>query len=108
MSALSTLYSIVYSIAIGGLFVYLFIFVYDLFYGEKKEKQLKKIHKYFRNDTIKKIDLMEHEPKKFTRYNVVTENGLQKIKMKPGYKVVKIVAKKDSGKVEKRKLFRNK
>jgi hypothetical protein len=91
---LTTLYSIVTSIIIGCIFIYLFKFTYDLLYGEKKEKQIKKIHKYFRNETIKDIKLTEHEPRKFTRYTIVTSNGTQKIKMKPGYKVVKMVAPK--------------
>lgn len=106
MSLLSIFYSTIYSLLIGGLFVLLFIFAYDLLYGEKQKKQIRKIHKYFRNETVKKVDLMEHEPKKFTRYNVVTGNGIQKIKMKPGYKVVKIVSKKkDDSKKDKQKLF---
>lgn len=100
-----SLFSIFYAIIIGGIFIYLFKFVYDIFYGEKPEKQLRKINKYFNKETIKKINRIGHEPKKSTRYDVITESGTIKIKIKPGYKIVKIVAKKDK---EKRKLFSKK
>jgi hypothetical protein len=96
MSSLSAIYSLLYTLAIGGLFVYLFILTYDLLYGEKHEKQIKKIHKYFRNESVSKIDMLEHQPKKFTIYQVTTESEKKKIKMKPGYKVVKLVAKKNN------------
>ncbi|XJZ25757.1 hypothetical protein ACF5W4_10070 [Bacillota bacterium Lsc_1132] len=102
---MSILYSLLYTVIIGGIFIYLFKFVYDFFYGEKHEKQLRKINKYFRNETIKKINCLEHEPKKFTRYDVVTSTGTIKIKVKPGYKIVKIVPKK---KKEKGKFFSKK
>jgi hypothetical protein len=95
MSSLSTVYSLLYSLAIGGLFIYLFIFTYDLLYGEKHVKQIKKIHKYFRNESVSKIDMLEHQPKKFTIYQVTTQTEKKKIKIKPGYKVVKLVAKKN-------------
>jgi hypothetical protein len=72
----------------------LFIFAYDFLYGEKKEKQERKIIKHFRKETIKKIDLLEHQPRKFTLYKVETNNGTKKVKLKPGYKVVNIVKKK--------------
>ena len=91
---MNVLSSLLYSIIIGFIFVYLCIFAYDLLYGEKKEKQIRKIHKYLRKETIKKIDLLEHEPKKFTLYQVKTDKETKKIKLKPGYKVVKMVAKK--------------
>ncbi|WML44470.1 hypothetical protein [Neobacillus sp. PS3-40] len=91
---MSILYSLFYSLAIGCLFVYLFIYTYDFFYGEKHEKQLKKIYKYFRSETITKVDILEHDPKKFTIYQVVTDTGKKKIKIKPGYKIIKLVAKK--------------
>lgn len=93
-SPLTYLYSLLYTIVIGGLFIYLFLFVYDLFNGEKPERQIRKIHKYFKNETIKKIDMLEHEPKKFTIYQITFENEKKKIKMKPGYKVIKLVPKK--------------
>jgi flagellar biosynthesis component FlhA len=98
MSTLSFLYSAFYTIIIGAVFIYLFIFAYDLFYGEKREKQSKKIHKYFKNETIQKIDMLEHQPRKFTMYQVTTNNGTKKIKLKPGYKVVKMVSKKNDSK----------
>jgi hypothetical protein len=94
MYLVSALTSILYTIIIGGVFVSLCIFAYDLLYGEKQEKQIRKIHKYFRNETIKKIDKLEHEPKKFTLYQVKTDKETKRIKLKPGYKVVKMVAKK--------------
>src|SRR3954466_11422093 len=98
MSTLSFLYSAFYTIIIGAVFIYLFIFAYDLFYGEKREKQSKKIHKYFKNETIQKIDMLEHQPRKFTMYQVTTNNGTKRIKLKPGYKVVKMVSKKNDSK----------
>jgi flagellar biosynthesis component FlhA len=98
MSTLSFLYSAFYTIIIGAVFIYLFIFAYDLFYGEKREKQSKKIHKYFKNETIQKIDMLEHQPRKFTMYQVTTNKGTKKIKLKPGYKVVKMVSKKNDSK----------
>jgi hypothetical protein len=91
---LSFVFSLIYTVIIGGVFVYLFIFAYDVLYGEKHEKQTRKIRNYFRKETIKKIDMLEHQPRKFTMYQVVTDKGTQKIKLKPGYKVVKIVKKK--------------
>jgi flagellar biosynthesis component FlhA len=98
MSTLSFLYSAFYTIIIGAVFIYLIIFAYDLLYGEKREKQSKKIHKYFKNETIQKIDMLEHQPRKFTMYQVTTNNGTKKIKLKPGYKVVKMVSKKNDSK----------
>ncbi|MFL6561252.1 MAG: hypothetical protein ACJ8MO_34740 [Bacillus sp. (in: firmicutes)] len=95
---MSFLYSAFYTIIIGAVFIYLFIFAYDLLYGEKREKQSKKIHKYFKNETIQKIDMLEHQPRKFTMYQVTTNNGTKKIKLKPGYKVVKMVSKKNDSK----------
>lgn len=92
--ALSNLLSIIDSIIVGGIFVYVFIFVYDLFYGEKPEKQMKKIRQYFRKEAIKKIDMLKREPKKYTTYQITLEKEKIRIKMKPGYKVVKLVAKK--------------
>lgn len=93
---MSFLYSLLYTVIIGGVFVYLFIFAYDFLYGEKKEKQERKIYKHFRKETIKKIDLLEHQPRKFTLYKVETNNGTKKVKLKPGYKVVNIVKKKSN------------
>lgn len=87
------LYSLLYTVIMGGIFVSLCMMTYDFLYGEKKEKQIRKIQRYFQKENIKKIDLIEHEPKKFTRYHVITDKGTQKIKVKPGYKIVKIVAK---------------
>lgn len=75
------------------MFIYLFIVAYDFLYGEKHEKQNKKILKYFRKETIKKIDMLEHQPRKFTMYQVITNNGTKKVKIKPGYKVINMVAK---------------
>jgi hypothetical protein len=93
VSHLSFLYSVLYTLSIGAVFIFLLILAYDFLYGEKSEKQTKKIHKYFRKETIKKIDRMEHHPRKFTMYLVTTNNGVKKIKMKPGYKVINMVSK---------------
>jgi len=89
-------------IMIGAVFIFIFIYVYDLLYGEKPEKQIKKIHKHFSKETIKKIDKLEVEPRKYTLYQVTTENGQKKVKLKPGYKVVNIVAKKENKKKQKK------
>jgi hypothetical protein len=97
-TTLSFFYSALYTLIIGAVFIYLFIFAYDFLYGEKPEKQTKKIHKHFRKDTIKKIDMLEHQPRKFTLYQVLTNNGTKKIKIKPGYKVIKIVSKQQNKK----------
>ncbi|WP_248736266.1 hypothetical protein [Neobacillus rhizosphaerae] len=91
---MSFIYSLLYTTIIGAIFVYLLIFTYDLLYGEKQEKQIKKIQKYFRNETINKIEQIEHEPKKHTIYQIQTEKETKRVKIKPGYKVVKLVPKK--------------
>lgn len=93
MSTLSFLYSTFYTLIIGAVFIFLLIIAYDFLYGEKHEKQTKKIHRYFRKESIKKIDRLEHQPRKFTMYQVTTNYGTKKIKMKPGYKVVNMVSK---------------
>lgn len=104
---MSVFYSLLYTIVIGGLFVCVFIFLYDFFYGEKPEKQIKKLHKYFGSENIKKIEPLRREPKKFTLFAVKTNNGVQKMKVKPGYKIVKIVSeKKNHDKENKRNAFR--
>jgi hypothetical protein len=98
MLPLSLLYSTLYTLIIGALFIYLFIFAYDFLYGEKHDKQMKKIHKHFRKETIKKIDRLEHQPRKFTMYQVTTNTGTKKIKLKPGYKMINIVSKEKNKK----------
>jgi hypothetical protein len=94
MFLLDALYSLLYAIIVGGLFVYICIFVYDLLYGEKHEKQIKKIHKYFRKENIKKVEMLEHQPKNYTLYQVRTDKDVKRVKLKPGYRVVKMVQKK--------------
>jgi hypothetical protein len=94
MFLLQTLSSILYAIIIGGLFVYICVFAYDLLYGEKHEKQIKKIHKYFRKENIKKVEMLEHQPRKYTLYQIKTDKETKRVKLKPGYKVVKMVQKK--------------
>jgi hypothetical protein len=94
MYSVQVLSSLLYSIIIGFIFVYICILAYDFLYGEKQEKQIRKIHKYFRKESIKKIDLLEREPKKFTLYQVKTDKETKRIKLKPGYRIVKMVAKK--------------
>jgi hypothetical protein len=94
MYFVKVLVSLLYTIIVGGIFIYICIIAYDFLYGEKQEKQIRKIHKYYRKETIKKIEMLEHEPKKFTLYQVKTDKETKRIKLKPGYKVVKMVAKK--------------
>lgn len=94
---MSFISSILYSLLIGGIFIILFIYVYDFFYGEKQAKQIRKIHNYYRKENIKKVEMLEHQPKKFTMYQVKTDKESKKVKIKPGYKVVKIVPKKTKG-----------
>lgn len=85
--------SILYTLIVGAIFVYLFIFLYDLFYGEKQDKQEKKIRKYFKNETLKKIDLIERVPHQYTIYQVITDKETKRLKLMPGYKVVKLIPK---------------
>ncbi|ULT54579.1 hypothetical protein L1999_15560 [Neobacillus drentensis] len=99
---MTALTSALYYIVIGAVFIYFSIYAYDFFNGEKPEKQIKKIHKHFRKETIKKIDLLEVEPRKYTLYQVTLENSIKKVKLKPGYKVVNIVAKKETKKKQKK------
>ncbi|WP_419887399.1 hypothetical protein ACN6MT_18250 [Neobacillus niacini] len=86
--------SLLYTIIVGGLFVFVFIYLYDWLFGEKQDKQIRKIHKYYRNETVQKVEMLEHQPKKFTLYQVKTGKETKRVKIKPGYKVVKMVAKK--------------
>jgi hypothetical protein len=86
--------SLLYTLFVGAIFVYIFVFVYDLLYGEKHDKQRKKIQKYFKNETIKEMAIIEHQPRKFTIYQVKTDKENKRVKVKPGYKVVKLVSKK--------------
>lgn len=86
--------SVIYTFLVGIPFIFLFLFLYDVLYGEKREKQLRKIHKRFKNEEVIKIDVLNHEPKKFTLFQVKTKNGTEKIKIKPGYKMIKVVKKK--------------
>ncbi|MBS4213566.1 MULTISPECIES: hypothetical protein [Neobacillus] len=91
---MSILSSILYTLIVGAIFVYVFIFLYDVFYGEKQEKQEKKIRKYYKNEQIQKIDLVEQQPRKYTIYQLKTDKETRRVKLKPGYKVVKLVPKK--------------
>ncbi|MEH7113884.1 hypothetical protein V7124_16035 [Neobacillus niacini] len=86
--------SILYTIIVGGLFIFVFIFLYDWLFGEKREKQIRKIHKYFRNENVQKVEILEHLPKKYTLYQVKTGKETKRVKIKPGYKVIKMVQKK--------------
>lgn len=92
---MSILSSLLYTLVVGAIFVYVFIFLYDVFYGEKQEKQEKKIRKYYKNESIQKIDLVEHQPRKYTIYQLKTDKETRRVKLKPGYKVVKLIPKKD-------------
>lgn len=86
--------SLLYTIFVGGIFVYIFIYLYDLLSGEKQEKQIRKIHKYYRKEDVQKVEMLEHQPKKFTLYQIKTAKETKRVKIKPGYKVVKMVPKK--------------
>ena len=86
--------SILYTIIVGGLFIFIFIYLYDWLFGEKQEKQIRKIHKYYRDENVQKVELLEHHSKKFTLYQVKTDKETKRVKLKPGYKVVKMVPKK--------------
>jgi hypothetical protein len=94
MSYVESISSLLYTIIVGGIFVFIFIYLYDLLFGEKQDKQIRKIQKYFRNENVQKIEVLEHQPKKFTLYQVKTAKETKRVKIKPGYKVVKMVAKK--------------
>lgn len=91
---MSLISSILYSLLIGGVFIFVFIYLYDFLFGEKQEKQIRKIHNYYQKENIKKVEMLEHQPKKFTMYQVKTDKETKKVKIKPGYKVIKIVPKK--------------
>lgn len=86
--------SILYSIIVGIPLIIAVIFAYDFLYGEKREKQIRKIEKRFAKQGVQKIDMLDHQPNKFTLFQVKTQSGTEKIKLKPGYKFVKIVKKK--------------
>ena len=76
--------SLFYTIIVGGVFVFIFIYLYDLLFGEKQQKQIRKIQKYYRQENIKKIELLEHLPKNFTLYQVKTDKETKRVKIKPG------------------------
>jgi hypothetical protein len=85
--------SLIYTTIIGGVFIFIFIYLYDWLYGEKQEKQIRKIHKYYRQENVQKVEMLEHQPKKFTLYRIKTDKDTKRVKIKPGYKVVKMVSK---------------
>ncbi|MGJ7919851.1 hypothetical protein [Neobacillus sp. LXY-4] len=86
--------SILYTLLIGIPLLYVLILLYDFLFGEKREKQIRKIEKRFADRDIIKIDVLDHQPGKFTLFQVKTKSGTEKFKLKPGYKYVKIVPKK--------------
>jgi hypothetical protein len=86
--------SLIYTIIVGSAFIFIFIYIYDWLFGEKQEKQIRKIQKYYRNEYVQKIEMLEHQPKKFTLYQIRTDKETKRVKLKPGYKVIKMVAKK--------------
>ena len=92
---METISSLIYTIIVGSIFIFIFIFLYDWLFGEKQEKQIQKIHKYFHKDQVQKVEMLEHQPKKFTMYKVKTESETKRVKIKPGYKVINIVKKKE-------------
>jgi hypothetical protein len=91
---LTVISSFIYTLLIGGSFIFLFIYLYDFLFGEKSDKQIRKIHKHLRKENINKVELIEHQPKKFSIYQVKTDKETKKVKVKPGYKVINIVPKK--------------
>ncbi len=91
---MSLITSLIYTAIVGALFIYLCIFAYDFLYGEKQEKQLKKIRNYYQKETIKKIEMLEHVARKYSIYQIRTDKETLKVKIKPGYKIVKLVPKK--------------
>ncbi|SDN41715.1 hypothetical protein [Bacillus sp. OK048] len=86
--------SILSTIIVGGLFIFIFIYLYDWLFGEQQEKQIRKIHKYYRDENVQKVEMLEHQSKKFTLYQVKTDQGTKRVKLMPGYKIVKMVPKK--------------
>ncbi|MBY0148002.1 hypothetical protein [Neobacillus niacini] len=86
--------SLIYTVIVGGLFIFIFMYLYDWLFGEKHEKQIRKIHKYYAKENIQKVEMLEHQPKKFTLYQVKSDRETKRVKIKPGYKVVKMVSKK--------------
>lgn len=94
MSDVEVISSLIYTIIVGGLFIFIFMYLYDWLFGEKQEKQIRKIHKHYAKENIQKVEMVEHKPKKFTLYQVKTDNETKGVKIKPGYKLVKMVSKK--------------
>lgn len=70
------------------------MYLYDWLFGEKQEKQIRKIQKYYHDEKIQKVEMLERQPKKFTLYQVKTDKETKRVKLKPGYKIVKMVSKK--------------
>ncbi|OLS38551.1 hypothetical protein [Bacillus sp. MRMR6] len=91
---MSLISSLIYTLLVGGLFIWIFKVIYDYFYGENQEKQIRKIHKAYKKESIEKVELLDHQPKKYSIYQIKTVNKTNRIKMKPGYKIVKLVKKK--------------
>ncbi|MEH7013176.1 hypothetical protein V7087_20590 [Neobacillus niacini] len=87
--------SLIYTILVGGIFVFILIYLYDWLFGEKHDKQIRKIHKYYQKENVQKVEMLEHQPKKFTLYQVKTDKETKRVKIKPGYKVIKMVKKKE-------------
>lgn len=87
--------SLIYTILVGGIFVFILIYLYDWLFGEKQDKQIRKIHKYYHKEIVQKVEMLEHQPKKFTLYQVKTDKETKRVKIKPGYKVIKMVKKKE-------------
>ncbi|WP_147532764.1 hypothetical protein [Bacillus marasmi] len=85
--------SILYTIIVGIPLLIIVMYTYDLLFGEKRDKQLKKLEKRFAKQGVIKIDVLDYQPKQFTIFQVKTNSGTEKIKMKPGYRIVKLVKK---------------
>jgi hypothetical protein len=93
MSDVEYISSLIYTIIVGGLFIFIFIYLYDWLFGEKQEKQIRKIYKHYAKENVQKVEIIEHQPKIFTLYQVKTDKETKRVKIKPGYKVVKLVSK---------------
>lgn len=85
--------SILYTFIVGIPLLFVVMYTYDLLYGEKRDKQLKKLKRRYAKQGVVKIDVLDHQPKNFTIFQIKTNVGTEKIKMKPGYKIVKLVKK---------------
>ncbi|WP_174731622.1 hypothetical protein [Mesobacillus harenae] len=81
--------SFIYILIVGFLFIYVFKIIYDFLYGENHEKQKKKLHKYFKDEQIKSIEIIEHHPRNRTLFLIKTNKYSKQMTLKPGYRIEK-------------------